>query len=55
MRMKLVTKLLAGFASVGVILVAVSGVSSIGLQQVNDRMNTSIRNSTLIDAAMDMK
>lgn len=53
--MKLSTKLLGGFASVGVILAAVSGISSTGLFQVNEKMNTSIHNSTLIDASMEMK
>ena len=53
--MKLSTKLLAGFASVGAILAAVSGISSTGLFQVNEKMTTSIHNSTLIYAAMEMK
>ena len=53
--MKLAMKLVVGFASVCAILLAVSGVSSFGLMQVNDKMNTSIHNSTLIDAAMEMK
>lgn len=53
--MKLSTKLFGGFASVGVILAAVSVISSTGLFQVNEKMNTSIHNSTLIDASMEMK
>lgn len=53
--MKLSTKLFGGFASVGVILAAVSAISSTGLFQVNEKMNTSIHNSTLIDASMEMK
>ena len=39
----------------GAILAAVSGISSTGLFQVNEKMTTSIHNSTLIDAAMEMK
>ncbi len=53
--MKLATKLFAGFSSAGAILAAVSIMSSVGLIQVNEKMNTSIQNSTLVDAAMEMK
>lgn len=53
--MKLSTKLFVGFASIGAILAAVSGISSTGLFQVNEKMTISIHNSTLIDAAMEMK